>query len=191
MKKTRTFISISIPDPVKSNLQSLFRYRERSPRQFRWVNPAQLHLTLKFMGDRTPAEIESIIAQLELTCRHYAPFTLALDQLGGFPNLKYPRVLWVGLKGEVEYLTQIATAIDQALEQQGFERETKPFRPHLTICRINGKQGITPVIEELKRVHLPSNPFTVNGIQVMKSELRPQGAIHTPLKYIPLPTTAR
>ena len=94
----------------------------------RWVKPSSIHLTLKFLGNIPAAQVEDIALAVAQEVRDEAPITLGAAGLGAFPSRRKPRVIWIGMEGEVQRLTRIQARVENALEPLGFVREKRPFR---------------------------------------------------------------
>lgn len=178
--KKRLFIAIELPKSVKLEAGKI----EQVLSQFldvRWVDPDNIHLTLKFLGyveEETIAEIENRVAE---ATQGYSSFTLSLSNMGAFPTPKRPRVIWVGLTDEFINCEKMQRSIDKALSNMGFEKEKRPFQPHVTLCRIKGSKKMDLVFPEVERIS-----FEVNELILFESRLTPKGAFYTPLKQFPL-----
>jgi 2'-5' RNA ligase len=139
-KKTiRAFIAIHLPDDVKKYLGNLTdELAEAVPRRsVRWVQPDRMHLTLRFLGDTDLALLPELQRALDATAAQYRQFGLQLHGFGCFPNCRRPRVLWVGVDGELKQAATLKDALDTALVPLGWDAEDRPFRPHLTLGRVN------------------------------------------------------
>lgn len=188
----RTFVAIELDDALYEPLtevQERLRLGEGG-RAGRWVNPRGIHLTLKFLGDVPQSRLEAIQQAVACACRGAAPFTLTLGGLGCFPNARYPRVVWVGVRDASGRLALLQNAVEGELERLGFPREQRSFQPHLTLARIKegaAQQDIMALGSAVARI--PSNDLAtmrVGAVSVMKSDLRPEGAVYTELYRIPL-----
>ncbi|MDT8306761.1 MAG: RNA 2',3'-cyclic phosphodiesterase [Anaerolineae bacterium] len=178
MDTIRAFIAIKLPADVQEVLRAVSE--ELAPRlpdrAVTWVRPERMHLTLRFLGDTPVAQLEDLVVALDAVAAKEQPFTLQLGQLGAFPNQRRPRVIWVGLAGEVEAATTLQQALDTALVPLGWQPDSKKFSPHLTLGRVKRKDD---------RINLPwgqavvPTAFTVSEIHLMESQLRPQGPLYT------------
>jgi 2'-5' RNA ligase len=185
-EQVRSFIAVELPQNVKDGLAQLKSKLERAEHPFvKWVHPEGVHLTLKFLGNIPFKQVAEITKAIEEASKGIPPFHLEISGLGGFPNLKQPRVLWVGIGGEVDKLLSLQQNIDLALIPLGFAKEERPFVPHLTLARI--KQGASPrerkSFGELvaSTTFENSYPLNVETINLMRSQLTPEGAIYTRL----------
>lgn len=183
----RAFLAIDLPESYRESLSELLRVLQRHPADVKWVSAANLHLTLKFFGQITPAQVEAIILALKPVTAATAAFNLGLEQVGGFPNLRSPRVIWLGCRGQLDRLTALHDRLSQALVPLGFPPEERPFTPHLTLGRVRsgrGRQELSATLQELKVPELPV--FQVEELTLYQSVLKPQGAVYTPLARLPL-----
>jgi 2'-5' RNA ligase len=187
----RSFIAIELPEETRKALGAVQEQLRQSRAAVRWVRPASIHLTLKFLGNIHPAQVDNIAAATAQVVRDEPRITLCAAGLGGFPSRRKPRVIWVGLEGDVEKLGDIQTRLEDLLEPMGFPREGRSFRPHLTIGRVKDRRRLQPLIDAMGSVDLPRfNSFDADEIILYKSDLRPTGAIYTKLHRIPLAAPA-
>jgi 2'-5' RNA ligase len=187
----RSFIAIDLPQATREKLAAIEEQLKQSRAGVRWVKPAGIHLTLKFLGNIPPEQVDDIAATVGQLVKDEPPITLCAGGLGGFPSSRKPRVIWVGLQGEVERLANIQADLEKALEPLGFAREGRGFRPHLTIGRVKDRHRLQSLIEAMSILELPKfNSFDANEIILYKSDLRPTGAIYTKLHRMPLAAPA-
>jgi RNA 2',3'-cyclic 3'-phosphodiesterase len=175
----RTFIAIEIPSEVRSALAALQTELRRAGADVSWTKPENIHLTLNFLGEvdeRRIGEVENVCVA---SAAEFQPFTLSLNDTGVFPNARQPRVLWVGLAGEIGKTGEMRERIDDGLKLIGFKREEKDFRPHLTIGRMKSNRKIRKLLALADARQVPASPFMVTEIVLMKSELLPAGARYT------------
>jgi len=190
-EQIRSFIAIELPRNAKGGLSRLRSELERREHPFvKWVNTEGIHLTLKFLGNIPFKQVDEIAEAMKETSRVISPFHLEVSGLGAFPNLKQPRVVWVGIKGETDKLLNLQQGIDSALAPFGFAKEARPFVPHLTLARI--REGATAAERRNFGEVLVSTRFetsyTVNveAVNLMRSQLTPGGAIYTCLSVAKL-----
>lgn len=126
-----------------------------------------------------------IAAAIEKIGDEAGPFTLRVKDLGAFPKLARPRVIWVGIEEPKPGVTEIAHKIDAALSNLGFPKEKRKFSPHLTIGRVKSQTG-SKFLQKLKSCEFEGAEIKVEEMVVMKSDLRPTGAVYTALKRIKL-----
>ena len=183
MSKTiRTFIAIEIPKNIISKIRELQEGIKVYGLKIRWVRSENIHLTLKFLGDVEAAKIGGIAAVISKTVEGYTPISLKAKGVGVFPGIKNPRILWVGLTGQLESLVRLQKTLDESLMVLGFPGEKRPFNGHLTMGRIKAKIDVKKFGDALMAFgSFESETFTAGQIILYKSELKPSGAVYTKL----------
>jgi len=184
MSLIRAFIAIELPPELKKELTKVeTQLKINSPPVIKWIEPGSIHITLKFLGETSDAILDDLILAMEESVVGVSPFKLDVRQLGAFPGVDRPQVIWVGVSGEMEKLKQLQKNLEKNTEQLGFKRESRTFSPHLTLGRV--RDGARP--DDIQRISklLNETVFTalhninVNQINLMKSVLTLTGAIHT------------
>jgi len=190
-EQIRSFIAIELPEEAKKGLARLRRELERDEHKFvKWVDPAGIHLTLKFLGNIPSKRVAEITEAIKKASQGISPFHLEISGLGAFPSLRQARVFWVGVGGEMDQLSRLQQNIDSALAALGFAKEQRPFVPHLTLARI--REGASPPerrsFGELvgSTVFEDKYPVEVEAVRLMRSQLTPAGAIYTCLSEVGL-----
>src|SRR5262249_42877826 len=126
--------------------------RMAAPRaDVRWVDPAGMHLTLKFLGEVDAARVPDVEAALADVARRHAPLARAAGGLAGFPGATRPRVVFAGIAGGLRELGLLAADVERACEALGFAPEARPFRGHVTLGRVRSPKGLAPVVAALGR----------------------------------------
>ena len=151
-----------------------------------WARPESIHLTLKFLGEIDPERVGGIAAELEGAGMSRPGFTVSAGGVGGFPNLKTPRVIWVGIEQSPE-LKGLHSDIDERLGNIGFEREERGFTPHLTLCRIKSmadSRALGRLASDIKAEKMLD--FKADSFILFESRLGPKGAAHTAVRTFPL-----
>jgi len=186
-KKIRSFLALDPPEEVLREIASIQnRLRKLIQGDIRWVRPEGIHLTLKFFGDISGGDVANIATVVGKAAEGERPFSLAIGDVGVFPDPHRPRVLWIGMNGDVERLQVFQKGIEQALLQIGFPSEERPFRPHLTLGRIRTSKGLTGLARALEKgEESTAGRFIASGLSLIQSELTPGGAIYTKLKWFP------
>jgi 2'-5' RNA ligase len=189
----RAFIAVEVPPiihkAIDSKTASLKAALDDS--MVRWVPTGNIHLTLKFLGDVSPASVEALSQMLNDEVSQHESFALEFGGLGAFPNLRRPRVIWIGIQAPAG-LEALQHGIEAAITALGYPNEKRAFSPHLTIGRV--KQNASPVnihkirsiLEETKVGSLGS--AQVSAVHLIKSDLKPTGAVYTQLFSAPLKT---
>ncbi len=179
----RCFIAIEIPEPIQNRLVRIQEMLRNQIQKASWVKPSNIHLTLKFLGDINPENIESIGKVVEeIASRHYS-FSLHIGGVGAFPNLARPRVIWAGVRVGAEHASALAQDINLALSRHGFPLETKKFNPHLTIGRLREKVNLKPYANQYRQYDsINGAEMTVGAISLIRSQLDSRGAIYSTLQ---------
>jgi len=182
----RAFVAVDLePQTVQKITEAIARLRPRMP-GIRWLPPTNFHLTLKFLGDIDEAKVAPIAAALERDLYPFSCFTINAKGLGVFPDLKRPRILWVGLVGGE--LNALASRVEKALVPFGFSAERRAFTPHLTVGRwrdFNGSSKELGDEVEKWRGH-DFGRSNVDEVILFQSVLKPEGAVYRPLKVVAL-----
>jgi len=182
----RSFIAIELPETVKSALAELQQEFKKCGADVRWVKPDNIHLTLKFLGNVDEENVDRIVKTIKEICNKYNVFTLKIKGIGLFPNIRAPRVLWVGISGD-SVLTGLQREIEDGMTEMGFEREQRAFRAHLTLGRFRSSAGKEGILDAIK-LHEDASLGTmdVGSVSLMKSDLSPAGARYTKIVEVPL-----
>lgn len=185
-KKMRSFIAIDIEDNLKSKIVDIQNNIGSKYLKIKFVEPENLHFTLKFLGEIEEKNIEDIYKILQKNLENYKPFEIDLKGLGAFPSFSYIRVLWIGIQDESNSLINIADGLNMDLRNLGFKKEKKLI-PHLTIGRVKfvkDKEKILQILKELQNVKI--GKMMVDRILIKKSVLTPKGPIYSDLKEVRL-----
>ncbi len=192
MGSVRTFVAIGLSAEVRDAL-ALCQERLGSVRArfAKWTDPEGIHLTLKFLGNVDESMLPRLADALRRAVSTTPAFRLETGQLGAFPNTQNPRVVWLGLEGDLQSLQALQQAVEAGLEPLGFPPEGRGFTPHLTLARVRETATRADRLElarSLSAVQAGSPVgLRVDDILVMKSELDRAGARYTQLYSIPLP----
>jgi len=183
----RTFIAIPLSSEQEENLAAIERHLQRKvpAGTVRWVKPANIHITLHFLGDVLQERIPSIEQALESVTRLMPAFTCQLAGMGAFPNMRRPRVIWVGIQDTESRLELLHTALGEALTTIGFRPERRPFSPHLTLGRVS-RRATAAEIQDLSSVLRQTDigdlgPLPIQEVILFRSDLTPSGPIYAPL----------
>ena len=152
----------------------------------RWIPPESLHLTLRFLGKTEDDRVERLTAALDEVTADAPACELTLGSPGAFPDARRPRVLWVGLGGSgTSALRSMQGEMEERVSGLGWDREHRPFRPHLTLGRVRPGRGAAPG-DGWTRVPVPELAFRVDQVVLMRSDLHPGGARYSVLHRSPL-----
>lgn len=189
MSLLRTFIAIELPQTIQ---EAIARETDGLRRQVkrglvRWVAAQSIHLTLRFLGDTVSSSLGQIEQMLARQTAQFRPMEIKVGGFGAFP--KRPRVFWIGVQAPGE-LSTLQRRIESLAQSAGFEAETRPYSPHLTVGRVSQKvsssemQALRSTLEAVRIGELGS--FTAEAIHLIRSDLRPEGAVYTTLFSAPL-----
>lgn len=185
----RLFAAIELPDEVRERVAEVAARLRAAGWRARWVNPAGMHLTLKFYGNVPVSRIGSLRTALGSALAPTAPCTVQARGAGVFPGLRRPRVLWLGVDGQLDRLKAAQQVVEDASAAEGFAPEERAFNPHLTVARFQPEDLAS--LDDLERrlreiAALPGLEVPVRQVTLFRSELRRTGAIYTPIEQFPL-----
>lgn len=197
MQKIRAFVAIELPPELTGALSTLQQGLKQKllslggDAGIKWARPEATHLTIRFLGSIDEDLIDDISGELDTVCSQTPSLEITVEGVGGFPSLESPRVVWAGIKDN-EALSVLHEKLEDALEGLGFERETRPFRAHLTLCRIKDKSAAQRFGEAAAEGFETgiNHSFIAGEIVLYKSELRAAGAVYTALKRSALKANA-
>jgi 2'-5' RNA ligase len=180
----RSFLAFELPSEIKEVLTRVYGEVTRSSLDVRWVRTEGIHLTVVFMGDIEESDISPMGEQIGGVCSRYGPFTISLKSMGCFPNNRNPRVLWVGLEGDLERMSRFRDEIQRKLVPFGIREEKRDFRPHLTLGRFKkpGKKAAETEKLLLNYKGLTSPACSLKELIFFKSDLRSGGAVYTKMR---------
>ncbi|MGD0779941.1 MAG: RNA 2',3'-cyclic phosphodiesterase [Dehalococcoidales bacterium] len=191
MEKIRSFIAVELPGELKKALAGLqSRFRSAGSPPLRWVEPGNIHITLKFLGDIDVDITGKITAALEASIQDIQPFSIEAGGLGVFPNMQRIQIIWVGLSGDLQKLGQLQKQIDVSLNHLGFPAEARPFTPHLTLARV--RDYARPVERQKLGELISATGFEgkyridVKAVNLMRSQLTREGPIYSRISTVAL-----
>jgi RNA 2',3'-cyclic 3'-phosphodiesterase len=149
----------------------------RDPR-FRWARPEGWHVTLKFLGEIPTSDVAVVCDTARVVSERTPAFEVGLRGWGFFPSERRPRILWAGIQTGCEELVRLAADLDQSLGYAGFERDNKPYRPHVTIARTS--KSVTGSGSAMQAVTLDCGSFVADGIVIIQSTLQRGGSVYEP-----------
>jgi 2'-5' RNA ligase len=190
-ERSRLFIAVAIPGEVKAKMEAAQAELRRvlPERTVRWARREQFHLTLRFLGDVQAARVEALGEALRAACRGFGALHLRAERVGFFPDLRRPRVVWVGVQDQAEQLPRLQAAVELATREYTTEEKEERFTGHVTLARIKGIKR--PEAEALGQAAAGMaerlfGHWTAYQVELMRSELLPQGARHSTLASIAL-----
>ena len=195
METIRTFVAIELPAEIRDLLadrqDELRALLDGAERAVRWSRPEGVHLTLQFLGDVPLEAIAAILGAVRAGCAGATPVALRLGNVGAFPTIERPRVLWLGLDGDTRQLQTLQDGIAKQLGALGYKPD-KQFQPHITLGRVRDRvtkdelAGISQALSHAGKRPTSRTSFTAHHVSLMKSDLRPGGAVYTALGVVGL-----
>lgn len=181
--KIRTFLAIELSPTIKHYLADLQQHlRAAGLIEIKWVEPENIHLTLKFLGDVSLPQIESIKTHLRTLGENFHPLQLTIDQIGGFPSLAHSRIIWVGIHDNSNQLASLAAHIEGRLTKIGCTPADRPFNPHLTLGRIKKESHSVKLETFTEDLKIQPLTQTSSHVSLIQSTLTPSGPVYTPIE---------
>lgn len=173
----RTFVAVPLPEPIRKGLSAVSRELKSLDLHASFPLPESMHLTLKFLGEIAESKAVVVKEALDRLGDQCSAFQVEVRELGVFPHLGNPRVVWAGV-GRVDPLWDLQRRVEQELKPLGFSPEKKPFHPHLTLARIKSRKNIVRLIEYVEQQgrDVRIGEFGVAEFHLYQSFLKPQGA---------------
>lgn len=185
----RLFIALGVPEAVKAEMERTQAELRRAVRGHgvRWAGRNQFHLTLRFLGDVETARVGNLVEALRTAATSFAPLQMRAKGVGFFPNARYPRVVWVGVQDAAEQLGALQRAVHTATAAFTEDREEARFTGHVTLGRIKSLKR--PETEALARAAALAEgvlgDWVAAEVELMRSQLSPQGSVYTRLARLP------
>jgi 2'-5' RNA ligase len=180
-EQLRLFVSVevAVSDAMRSAMAEI-----GGTRNIRSSKEDQIHITLSFLGDTPSERVPGLVANLRESLSGTSSFGLSLKGVGAFPNVRRPRVVWIGIDGGRDELALLADRVRGAVAKSRLRQDDKPFSPHVTVGRVQGPADVS----ELERKYRDTvfSEFTVGSVRLMRSVLAPSGASHTVVEDIAL-----
>jgi 2'-5' RNA ligase len=184
----RLFIALPLLEETRLALEKVLEQLQRASSEVRWVRPENIHLTLRFLGETDASQVAALSRSIDQISAPRPAVDLRLDRLGGFPNLRKPRVFWIGTTDlqATGSLVDLAQQIEMAVRPLGFDAETKPFKPHLTLGRLKQAGNPERLVRIVQDPRLPELRAHLDRIALIQSTLTPRGSIYETLHEAPL-----
>ena len=183
--KARVFIAVELPDKAKAEIAALISaISSLRVSAARTVRPKGVHLTLKFLGDIDAARIPHIRSAIDASVAGASPFRLSLGDAGVFPNPRAPRVLWVGVEGDISPLNRLRNRVEDSMVGLDFRPDRRRFNPHITIGRMRdsaSRSDRRKVTETLFSHKYAKPTIRVDSVSLIKTTLHPDGSIYEPI----------
>ncbi len=185
-ERIRSFLAFDIDvEEVTKRLADVQKHLVQTGADLKLVDPQNIHMTIRFLGDISPAMVDKVFEEMQKV--KFAPFEVVFKGLGAFPDIHYPRVLWVGISAGAEQLKSVANQIEPGLQVLGFTPDPKGFSPHLTVARVRSgrNRGVLSDFME-KNLNREFGKVNASCFRLKKSDLTPRGPIYSTLKeYCP------
>jgi 2'-5' RNA ligase len=179
----RCFIAVSLPAEILNQINNYIQKLRQIAPDVRWVKAHGIHITLKFLAEQPQPVVTRIQENLHDITGVVNPFRLKVNGTGCFPNARRPKVFWLGLDHDPDNsLFKLHDFIENNLEPLGFLREKRRFSPHLTMGRVKLPADYQHIFSYFESSPFPVMQFNVNEVVLMRSVLRPQGAVYTPIE---------
>jgi len=176
----RAFLAVDLDEKLKNEVINVQKKIKDANAQLKFVEPENLHFTLKFLGEVSDSKLEDLKVMIENNITEYKPFKLSINKTGFFPHSGYIRVIWLGVENPEAY-SQMQMDLDEEFVKLGFKKE-KSYIPHLTIARVKGaknKEALISIIKEMENVDI--GDMMLDKLVLKESELTPVGPIYSNL----------
>lgn len=187
-ERLRLFIAVPLPEEIRRQVGQLCQNMQKgiqfTPCRPTWSATETMHLTLVFLGPKSPEQVEPIARAMDRVTANFGPLRIEIKRLGVFPNWRNPRVLWAGIRERSHQIEELHRRLERAMASFGYEPEPREYSPHLTLARFKSLKG-TSAIEGIVNSHqaFKFGPFDAPEIILYKSVLHPGGARHTALHH--------
>ena len=183
----RTFIAIELSEEIKQNIGALIERLKTTEAGVKWVEPKNLHITLKFLGEVPEREVKNLIDLTTEALKGGSSFKSRFEGGGTFPEGKNPRVVWIGTTEGAEEQRELSLSLEKVLSKAGYREEKREFKAHITIGRVKEKKNLDALLKELNKAKDQKfGEEIVDHVNIMKSTLNPKGPIYEVVKRIPL-----
>jgi 2'-5' RNA ligase len=181
--RLRTFIAVDVGKAIRDRAVALQEKLARASEGVKWVEPANLHVTLLFLGEVDNREVADVCRVVAEHTQKQGAFAMSVEGAGSFPSTRRPRILWIGVGQGTPELCTLHDSLETPLFEIGcYRREERRYTPHITLGRVRGDRPSHTLAEALaKQANWQGGQTTVNEVLVMSSELAPQGPVYTVL----------
>ncbi len=183
----RIFIAVELDPDLRGHIVDLEDDLQRAGARLRWIPAENLHFTVRFLGEITPAQLAQVRLATREAAAAVAPFRLSLHDVGAFPSPTRPQVLWVGVQEGSQELAALSSHLDVALERHRFPPEDRPYVAHLTLARVRDRRlwgDLVRAVDGFREVSVGAQD--VRSLAIMESHLNPRGARYTRVEEVPL-----
>lgn len=179
MSKIRAFLALNLSREAQVKIFEIQNVLSEIKSDIKWEPKEKFHITLKFLGDVEENLLQNLSNDLKYELNGFGKFSLIYKNLGCFPNMKLPRVIWIGAEDSSKKIFTLNKVIEEKAKSYNFESESNRFHPHITLGRAKGSKGIEKVIELMKNMTIENIEDLASEVFVMKSTLQRSGSIYT------------
>jgi len=185
-KEWRVFCAFDLPDVVRVRLEDhILRLRkEVSDAAASWSRVENIHLTLKFFGNVEVKRIEKISEIAERVVKEFSTFQIGVGETGVFPRPSRPQVLWIGVSDPSGQLSALQEKFENECAAEGFEKEDRAYRPHLTIARLRKPEGARHLADAHLQMKFEMIEVRLKELVIFRSELSSKGSRYTPISRV-------
>lgn len=180
----RLFIATPLANEVEQKLAGIIEELKPHGGKIKYVAPHNIHLTLKFLGNTESDKVPALTSAIDKIATNYQPINSSLDNVGGFPNLRRPKVIWIGFKQNVEQLIKLVDDIEIQTARLGWEKENRKFKAHLTLGRVKDEHHLDGLTQFLLDYKIDPIPLTFDRIILFQSTLTQKGPIYKNLHEV-------
>ena len=184
----RSFLAFELPVEIREQIRVISKELKKTALPVRWVKADNIHLTILFLGSVDEDTIGDIEEKVNVVVKGFSAFKTKLSAVGAFPHWKRPRVIWIGLNGDIGRLSNLKNELQEELKVLGFIPEKRPFRAHLTLGRFKGPidrdEDMKWILDRYRDIN--SDMYQVNELILYKSDLKPDGPVYTKMATWPL-----
>jgi len=184
----RSFLAFELPEQIKGIVSRVSGEMKKGSLDVRWIKVDNIHLTVVFIGNISADRLKEMDTVVRDVCQDYGPFNISISGAGVFAGRRNPRVLWIGLDGDIERMSSFRNTLQKHLTPFGIKEEKRRFNPHLTLGRFRKGAKSSVHLDELLLQYreLTSPLHTLRELVLFKSDLKPGGAVYTKLNAWPL-----
>ena len=182
VQMTRTFLAVECSLEVRPRATELISALAQCPVNVKWVEPENLHLTIKFLGEVSDVDLPPICSAVTEAVATFPAFDAQCRGVGAFPHAGRPRTIWIGIEEGLAEFIELHERIDRCLAKLQFPRERRRFHPHLTVGRVRDRRDTSPLGEYLQeRSEIRLGVLCVSEVVLFSSQLTAAGPIYSPL----------
>lgn len=175
----RIFVAVELPTECRKILKDIQDELQTIEADVKWVLPENCHITLKFLGNVEELRRKSITDIMDNNTRDLASFPITVEQIGAFPSIEKPQIIWAGIGEGHELLKNLANALESDFAKVGFPQEARPFNAHITIGRLRSHHNARNLISKLTSIQIPSIKIQIKHLTLYQSVLSSQGPVYS------------